>query len=174
MRAGWLLPGNTRRGLLVILVCGVAMLAAGCGRKPAASPPPGRSAPPRASANSPAAQDLTTAKQAAVHYLDALYAQDFRTAYDLLSADSKRQHPEPAFKRSAAENQIQYEINGAAAEAGVRGSVRVAFDLDESEEPGSNALTLVKEQGKWRVVFEGGTPYYPYAGEREEAPAPGE
>jgi len=97
-----------------------------------------------------------------VRYLGALYEQDYPTAHNLLSAESRRRHTLEEFAREARSAQVLYDLAGARIESIGEQTAEVVVPLQQEEEPGAKAFAVVKEDGQWRVVYYRGKPFFPY------------
>jgi hypothetical protein len=102
-----------------------------------------------------------TAREAVVRYVEALYRKDFRAAHDLLSARSKEAHPFNDFA-ARAEAAGGPSLDLAAAREGKEENGRVVVSVPVEEDPAEAAFTTVREEGRWKVVYIGGAPWFPY------------
>jgi len=137
-----------------------AIFFAGCSR---AQPPPQPIAPERVTPPALSRADLEAAKAAVTTYLRAIYAQDYQTAYDLLSAESKRRHSQEAFIREARGAQVLYDLSNPRAEGRGENAAEVVVSLQQEEEPGAKAFSVARENGQWKVIYYAGKPLFPYA-----------
>ncbi|NIM04356.1 MAG: hypothetical protein GTO55_00845 [Armatimonadetes bacterium] len=102
------------------------------------------------------------AKSTVIDYVRAIYAEDYQTAYALLSAESKRRHSEEAFAREAKAAFVLYDLEEARAESRGEDAAEVVMALQQEEEPGAKAFSVVKEDGEWKIVYYEGKPLFPY------------
>jgi hypothetical protein len=102
-----------------------------------------------------------TAREAVVWYVEALNRKDFRAAHDLLSARSKEAHPFEDFV-ARAEAGGGPSLDLAAAREGEEENGRVVVSVPVAEDPAEAAFTAVHEEGRWKVVYIGGAPWFPY------------
>jgi hypothetical protein len=138
---------------------------AGCGRKQV-QPLPLTPRPKPAVAAAPAlptAQEMEAAKGVVTGYLQALYDQKYEEAYNLLTEESQKRHPLEAFSKEAKATQVLYDLKGIKAEGVKAGEVKVTVPLQQEEEPGTKGFSVLKEQGKWKVAYISGKPFFPYA-----------
>jgi hypothetical protein len=114
---------------------------------------PTRPTPPKTATQSPT--------EVVVAYLEALARRDYRAAYDRLSRASQQKHPYDEFASLCETKGITaYDLRTAREERGEDGSVTVAVQL--KEDVATAGFRMVKEEERWRVVFIGGIPSYPY------------
>jgi len=114
-----------------------------------------RHAPPRA-----AQSEADAARAAVVDYLSALQAGDYRAAYALLSAESRKLHPTAQFERQARQGVTTYDLSSAQARLTGAGRAEVLLHLEN--DPASTAIIALRESGKWRIVYLRGRPGFPY------------
>jgi hypothetical protein len=160
-RVSFLWSSGTGVMLMLAIFVVFPLVVTGCGRKPA----PPRVVTPRSTSPkaSPAnAQDLKAAQDAVERYLNALSIQDYRGAYALLSAESKRQHPFNQFEKDAKDAQVQYDLTSAKATATGANTADVTLSMPSDEEPGEKTFATIREEGRWKVQYYGGVPFSPY------------
>jgi len=118
--------------------------------KPPAKPPPRK---PQAAPMSP--------KQVAQSYLTALEREDYRAAYELLSAEYRKLHAADEFAALCKDSGApSLDISAAVEQAGEGGRMVVLVPM--VEDPAAASFTLVQEDGQWRIVFRTGSPWFPY------------
>jgi hypothetical protein len=122
-------------------------------------------APPR-----PAPVAQPSPREVVTSYVEALHRKDYRAAYALLSARSQQLHPYEGFVKLA-ESAGAADLDLGAAREGEEKDGRVVVSVPIVEDPAEAAFTMVRESGRWKVVFIGGLPLFPYAD--EPAPAGG-
>jgi hypothetical protein len=141
--------------LIVVAIAAVAfaLLWFPSARRPAAPSPAPIPQRPQAGA--------ATARQAVVGYVEALYRKDFRAAHELLSARSKQAHPFADFvARAEAGGGPNLDLAGA--REGKEENGRTIVSVPVEEDPAEAAFTAVREEGRWKVVYIGGAPWFPY------------
>jgi hypothetical protein len=145
---------KTRLAVILILAA-VAVVAIVLIRFPAPeSTPPPSAVPPPAPAPS-------SAREAVVAYLEALYRKDFRAAYEHLSAGSQEAHPYDEFLKLCEKGEAtNFDLAAAEELRGEDGRVVVTVPL--VEDPAEAGFTMVNEDGRWKVVFTTGVPWFPY------------
>ncbi|HUU53386.1 MAG TPA: hypothetical protein VMY87_00570 [Armatimonadota bacterium] len=150
------------RVAIIIIVVAVAAVAFVIVRFPGPKPP----APPPSFPPSPKADvGAATPVEAVVLYVEALYRKDYEAAYEGLSSASQRAHPYEQFLERAETGQAT-NFDLAAAEAGEEVGGRVTVTVPLVEDPAEAGFTTMREGGKWKVVFIGGEPWFPYAEEQ--------
>lgn len=153
-------------GKAFILAAGLGLILAlaGCTKR---QPTPPQLAPqprPTRTVPAPVAKPEPEAAQKAVaQYLTALAAQDYAAAYALLSADSQKRHPEAVFTKDAKAGQVVYDLTGAKVSSATGQTAQVFVPLQQEEEAGGRIFSVVKEDGKWKVIYLSGKPFFPYA-----------
>ena len=120
---------------------------------PESTPPPSAVRPP--------APVPSTAREAVVAYLEALYRKDFRAAYEHLSSGSREAHPYDEFLKLCEKGEAT-NFDLAAAEEGPVEEGRVVVTVPLVEDPAEAGFTMVNEEGRWKVVFTTGVPWFPY------------
>ncbi len=145
---------RTRLGVFLLLVA-VAALAWVVLKFPAAKPPP-----PAAPAQ-PRPKSIASPRQVVQAYLKALEKQDYRAAYDLLSAESRKQRSYDEFA-ALCQKAGRPSLDAAAAveQPGRAGLVVVLVPM--VEDPAAASFNLTREEGEWRIVFTTGSPWFPY------------
>jgi hypothetical protein len=146
---------------MAALACAVALM--GCPRR---KPPPPRPRVPRV-------QPAEAARRAVVAYMRHLQDGDYAAAHALLSAESRRRHPLDEFTRQAQEGITYFDLSSARAKLTAPGHAQVALQLED--DPSGATISVVQEGsrpppagsgppagGKWRVVYRGGRPGFPY------------
>ena len=106
-------------------------------------------------------QNIIQARGKVIPIIQALYREDYRRAYELLSARSQAAHPYDDFvKRAESGGSANLDLEAAKAGEEAEGSVVVTVPI--VEDPAEAAFTTVREGGGWRVVYLGGAPVFPY------------
>ena len=102
-----------------------------------------------------------TPREAVVAYLEALYREDFRAAYEYLSAGSREVHPYDEFAQLCEKGTgPTYDLASAQEHPDEDGRVTVTVPF--AEDPARAGFTTVREDAGWKVVFIGGAPWQPY------------
>lgn len=148
-----------KKRLALILVLAAAVAAAVLVfsfRAPKLTPPP-PVAVPVPEHHSPA----LTPREAVGVYLEALHKEDFRAAYEYLSADSREAHPYDEFAQLCGKSRgPTYDL--ASAQEHPAEDDRVTVTVPLAEDPARAGFTTVREDDGWKVVFIGGAPWQPY------------
>jgi hypothetical protein len=142
------------RRLLLPSIVLVLAVAGGCARRAA---PPMRLTPPKPAAKA----SLEDAKSTALKYVKSLQAEQYAAAHALLSAESKKKHPLDQFEAQAKQGISSYDLSRTTVKEGGDGKAVVAIHLEE--DPAAHAFVLVREKNEWRVVYDTGRPWAPYA-----------
>jgi len=141
--------------LVAVIVVAVIIIKFPSPQAPSSEPPAGPATPPP----TPAAGTPT---EAVVSYLEALYGDDFLTAYGLLSEASREAHSQEEFvelcERGAVTN---YDLESVR-EGSPEGN-RVIVNVPLAEDPAEAGFVTVEEDGDWKVVFISGAPWFPYS-----------
>ena len=137
------------RPLVTIAVLCAALLV-GCARKKPSAPPP--TAPSRSAEE--AARDVV------VSYLGHLQDGKYAAAHALLGAKSRNRHPLDEFTRQAEAGITYFDLSSARAK--LVGPQRAEVTLHLEADPASATISVVREGGKWRVVYLRGRPGFPY------------
>jgi hypothetical protein len=88
-----------------------------------------------------------------------LQAGHYRSAYALISEESRRKRSIEKFEKAARRGGIVYDVEGARLQFWEGDNASVA--LPHVEDPAWTEVRLVKEKGEWRVVFLNGLPCSP-------------
>ena len=141
--------------LVAVIVVAVIIIKFPSPKAPSAEPPAAPATPPP----TPAAGTPT---EVVVSYLEALYGDDFVTAYGLLSEASREAHSQEDFvelcERGAA---TSYDLESVR-EGSPEGD-RVIVNVPLVEDPAEAGFVTVDEDGAWKVVFIHGAPWFPYS-----------
>jgi hypothetical protein len=149
------------RRLVICIGFGLMLGLLGCSRP---TPPPPQLAPNASAEPSDSQASLEAAKKAVLDYLRAIYAEDYKTAYDLLSTESRRRHSQEVFAKAAKEAWVLYDLEEAQVESRGENAAEVVVSLQQEEEPGTKAFSVVREKQQWRIVYYEGKPLFPYGG----------
>lgn len=150
MRRPWLLAGIGLAVLAAVVVI-VVVFFAGPAKSPA---PPGNVAPP------PAGTAAEAARAVAVAYLQALQSGDYAAAHRLLSPASRRHHPLEEFESRAKEGVNFYDL--ASARVKLAAPDRAEVTLHMEADPAAVTITVIRQEGRWYVVYLRGGPDFPY------------
>lgn len=147
------------RRLLPLLIVGLlaAVLLGGCPRRR-----PTRTVPARPPAPKPAApvSPADAARDVVLAYLRDLQGGKFAAAYDSLSAESRRRHSLSDFSRKAAAGMTYFDPSSA--RVTLTNPARAEVSLQLEDDPAVAKIVALQEGGKWRVVYLGGRPSWPY------------
>ncbi len=157
------------RVAVVLIVVAVAVVAFVLLRYPGAK----RRGPVAPAASAPTVKRAPTPRQAVMWYVEALYRNDYKSAYERLSARSREAHPYEDFVKLAESGEAT-DLDLAQATEGPEQDGRVVVSVPIPEDPAEASFTTVKEDGDWKVVFIGGAPWFPYADEPGETKRAGE
>jgi hypothetical protein len=148
-----------KKGLaaVIIIVVAVAIVVAVVRFLPGAKTRP--PAPPAVTVQPKAAAPM----EVVTNYLTALEARDCRSAYELLSRESKAAHPYDEFVKLNEKGVTAFDLATAKQEPKGK-DMMVVVNL--REDPSDHGFHLVQEGGEWRVVFIKGVPSFPYAAEQ--------
>jgi hypothetical protein len=139
--------------LVAVIVVAVIVIKFPSPQAPPSEPPAGPATPPTPAAGTPT--------EAVVSYLEALYGDEFLTAYGLLSEASREAHSQEEFvelcERGAVTN---YDLESVR-EGSPEGN-RVMVNVPLVEDPAEAGFATVEEEGAWKVVFISGAPWFPY------------
>ena len=102
----------------------------------------------------------TRAAQAVISYLRAIYKSDYRQAYGLLSAPSRRKHSYEDFRADCQQGATDFELSSVPEVTRKDGTIAVTLSL--AEEPGTHSFLAVPEGKEWKVVYLSGQPSFPY------------
>lgn len=119
---------------------------------PAAKPPSPPPSPPPAPASP---------KQVVQSYLTAMEREDYRAAYELLSGEYRKAHAADEFAALCKESGAPALDTAAAVEQPAEAG-RVVVMVPMVEDPAAASFTLVQEDGRWRILFRTGSPWFPY------------
>jgi len=151
------------RWLTLGIGIGLSLILIGCSRQPppqlTPTSPPGALQTPDEETPEEA---QAAAREAVADYLRALYAQQYKQAYDGLSAASKEHHSQEAFAAAAKEGQVVYDLDMIEVKQLEDGAAYVIVALQEEEEPGNKSFEVKKESGQWKIVYIEGSPFFPY------------
>lgn len=102
-----------------------------------------------------------TPTEAVVSYLEALYGDEFLTAYGLLSEASREAHSQEEFVELCERGTVtNYDLESVR-EGSPEGN-RVVVNVPLVEDPAEAGFVTVEEDGDWKVVFISGAPWFPY------------
>jgi len=145
---------RTRLGVFLLLVA-IAALVWVVLRFPAAKPPP-TPAPPQ-----PRPKSVASPREVVQGYLRALEKQDYRAAYELLSAGSRQQRSYDEFA-ALCQKAGGPSLDAAAAVEQPGKAGRMVVLVPMVEDPAAASFNLTREEGEWRIVFTTGSPWFPY------------
>ena len=97
-------------------------------------------------------------QQVARQYILALKKKDYRIAYSYLAAPSQEKFPLADFVALNEKGMTEMDER----KTWIAG---VYIGMQIYEDPGSWGFLLVKIDGKWRIVMNGGSPSFPFVGE---------
>ena len=150
MRRPWLLAG-IGLALLAAVVIVVVVFLAGPARPPA--PPGSVAAPPPGTA-------AEAARAVAVAYLQALQSGDYAGAHRLLSPESRQRHPLQEFESRAKDAVNFFDL--ASARVKLAAPDRAEVTLHMKADPAVVTITVIRQEGRWYVVYLRGGPDFPY------------
>lgn len=142
------------RPVLLPSIALMVAVMAGCARQ-AAPPARPRASRPRAVAS------LDEAKRTVVKYVKSLESGDYAAAHALLTADSRKKHPLEEFREQAEQGMATYDLGRCFVKQGAGGRAVVTVPL--VEDPAMHNFVLVREHDQWRIAYDGGRPWAPYA-----------
>ena len=161
-------PTSLLRTVIILVGVGSALLFSGCKMLSFVSPaptPPVTATPPsktESAASVPAVDRQRQAVQTVTDYVTALNGHDYTAAYDLLSQDSKKLHSATSFARQGKQGMPQYDLHSC--QATIDGDT-AAVVVQELEDPSLHTFHLLREGQAWKIVYRGGRPGVPDAGD---------
>ncbi|HEY3379250.1 MAG TPA: hypothetical protein VGL77_17355 [Armatimonadota bacterium] len=148
--------------MLLVLVGVVVMVVTGGCRKWTSSFQP--ETPPAPSVQQPAQPPVVDAAQEAVStvtdYLTALQDGKYSTAYALLSRSSQRKHTMARFEQQGKQGMPSFDLKSAKATITEQTAM---VDVRQLDDPATHGFHLIREDGAWKIVYQGGLPGMPYA-----------
>lgn len=139
--------------LVAVIVVAVIIIKFPSPKAPSSEPPAAPATPPTPAAGTPT--------EVVVSYLEALYGDDFGTAYGLLSEASREAHSQEDFVELCERGAItSYDLESV--REGSPAGDRVIVNVPLMEDPAEAGFVTVNEGGAWKVVFINGAPWFPY------------
>ncbi len=161
-------PTSLLRTVIILVGLGSVLALTGC-KLPSfvtpVPPPPVTPAPPsktESAAPAPAVDQKRQAVRTVTDYVTALNGHDYTAAYDLLSQDSKKLHTATSFARQGKQGMPQYDLHSC--QATLDGDA-AAVVVQELEDPSLHTFHLLREGQAWKIVYRGGRPGVPDAGD---------
>jgi len=137
--------------LVAVVIVAVVFFLGARDREPPTPPPTPPPSPEQA---------REAAKKAVVAYMRHLEDGDYAAAHRLLSEASRKRHPLAGFRRQAEQGITYYDLSSARVKLTQPERAEVTLQLEG--DPASAAITAVREQDRWRVVYLRGRPGFPY------------
>lgn len=147
--------------LTLVLLGGVVLFSlAGCRKAPSFFARDNSRPTARPSTTVPAPVNLGNEAIATVtDYLEALQKHDYAAAYSLLSPDAQSKHTRARFEQQGQQGMPSYDLS--TARATIKGDTALVA-VQQLEDPATHGFTLIRLDGAWKVVYQGGTPGAPW------------